>query len=66
MDTVGRVYELLAERNMSLAQLAKESEVSYSTFATCKRRNGELKVDTIERICHALGITLSDFFATGS
>ena len=63
MDTIGRVYELLGERNMSLLQLSKESDVAYSTFATCRRRNGELKVETIERICSALGITLSEFFA---
>ena len=63
MDTIGRVYQLLGERNMSLLQLSKESDVAYSTFATCRRRNGELKVETIERICSALGITLSDFFA---
>ena len=53
MDTIGRVYELLGERNMSLLQLSKESDVAYSTFATCRRRNGELKVETIERICSA-------------
>lgn len=63
MDTLGRVYDLMAERDMTLNQLARLSEVSPSTLRNTKRRGGELKVETIERICDALGITLSEFFA---
>ena len=63
MDTIGRVYELIGQLNMSLLRLSRESDVAYSTFATCRRRGGELKVETIERICRALGISLSEFFA---
>ena len=62
MDTVGRVYSLIEERNMSLFQLARLSEISYSTLSNSKRRAGQLSVETIERICGALGITLSEFF----
>ena len=63
MDTLGRVYELLEARNMTLNRLALLSAVSPSTLRNTKRRGGELKVETIERICRALGITLSEFFA---
>ena len=63
MDTLGRVYTLMAQRGLSLNQLAKLSDVSPSTLRNTKRRNGELKVETIERICAALGIPLSEFFA---
>lgn len=63
MDTLGRVYSLIAERSMTLNQLAKLSEVSPSTLRNTKRREGQLSVDTIERICSALNISLSDFFA---
>ena len=63
MDTLGRVYDLISERNMTLYQLAKLSGVSPSTLRNTKRREGQLKIDTIERICAALGITLSEFFA---
>ena len=63
MDTLGRVYDLIAQRNMTLYQLAKISDVSPSTLRNTKRREGQLKIDTIERICAALGITLSEFFA---
>lgn len=66
MDTFGRLSELLEERNMTLYQVAKLSHVSRSTLNNAKKRGGQLSVDTIERVCDALGLTLSDFFATPS
>ena len=63
MDTLGRVYDLISQRDMTLHQLAKISDVSSSTLRNTKRREGQLSIDTIERICTALGITLSEFFA---
>ncbi len=63
MDTLQRVYDLIGERNMTLYQLAILSDISPSTLRNTRRRNGELKVETIERICSALGMTLSEFFA---
>ena len=62
MDTMERLGELLDERGMSLFALARLSGVSPSTLRNTKRRAGQLKIDTIERICQALGITLSQFF----
>lgn len=64
METVERVYQLAAERNISINRLAEMSGVSVSTIKTTKNRNGQLKVDTIERICNALGIPLYSFFLT--
>ena len=63
MNTVERVYELLEEREISLYQLARMSGVSYSTVKTTEKRGGQLTVDTIERICAALQISMSDFFS---
>ena len=65
METIERVYELAAERNISINRLAEMSGVSVSTIKTTKNRGGQLKVDTIERICNALGIPLYMFFLTG-
>ncbi len=62
MDTMGRLDELLDERGMSRFALARLSGISPSTLRNTKRRAGQLKIDTIERICQALGITLSQFF----
>lgn len=63
MNTITRVYELLDDRAMSLTKLAEMSGVAYSTIKMAESRNTQLSVDTIERICNALGITLSEFFA---
>jgi transcriptional regulator with XRE-family HTH domain len=63
MDTVKRVYELAEANHITLYQLSQKSGVSYSTIKTTEKRGGQLKVDTIERICAALGIPLSTFFA---
>lgn len=63
MNTITRVYELLDDRALSLTKLAEMSGVSYSTIKMAESRNTQLSVDTIERICNALGITLSEFFA---
>ena len=62
METVDRVYELAAKRNISINRLAEISGISLSTIKTTKSRGGQLKVDTIERICTALGIPLYMFF----
>ncbi len=66
MDTVKRVCELAQERNMTLYQLSQTCGISYSTIQTTRKRGGQLKVDTIERICEALDIPLRDFFADPS
>ncbi len=63
MTSMQRVYELLSERDMSLLRLSAISNISYSTFKMTERRSGQLSVDTIERVCHALGITMAQFFS---
>lgn len=62
MNTVQRVYDLIGQRQMSLHRLSQLSGINYSTLKTTERRNGQLSVDTIERICRAIGIPLSEFF----
>lgn len=63
MNTIARVYELADSFGISLYQLSQKSGISYSTIKTTEKRGGQLKIDTIERICDALGIPLSRFFA---
>lgn len=62
MNTVQRVKELAAERELSLFGLSKLCDVPYSTIKNTELRCGQLGVDTIERICTGLGIPLSRFF----
>ena len=60
---LGDVYKRqMQERDMNLCVLAKKCGISYSTIQTTARRGGQLSVETIERICLGLGITLKDFF----
>ena len=63
MDTIARVYELADQRGMTPHHLARISGVSETTFRMAKKRGSQLKIDTSEQICKALGISLSAFFA---
>ena len=63
MNTIARVMELADERDLSLLKLSQLCDVSYSTLKNAEMRGSQLGVPTIERICAALGVTLSDFFA---
>ena len=63
MNTISRVQELADERGLTLCQLSKICDLSEATIRTAKKRGNQLCVDTIERICEALDISLSDFFA---
>ena len=62
VDTIKRVQDLMQARDMNLCVLAKKCGISYSTIQTTARRGDQLSVETIERICLGLGITLKDFF----
>jgi len=63
MNTIQRVRDLAAERNLSIYKISQMSEISYSTFRTAEQRNGELSVNVISRVCEALGITVAEFFS---
>ena len=63
MNTVARVKELGAERNLTLFRLSVICDIPYSTLKNTERRHGQLTIDTIERICEGLGITMAEFFS---
>ena len=62
MNTMNRVEELLDDRGLTLFKLAMLCDVPYSTLKNTQARGGQLTVDTIERICHGLHITMAEFF----
>ena len=64
MDTVARLKELTEERSLSFYKLAQVCDISYSTLKNAESRNGQLSLDSIERICCTLGIPLYEFFMT--
>ena len=63
MNTINRVQTLADERGLTLCQLSKMCSLSEATIRLAKKRGNQLSLDTIERICEALDISLSDFFA---
>ena len=63
MNTISRVQELADERGLTFCQLSNIRSLSEATIRLAKKRGNQLSVDTIERICDALDISLSEFFA---
>ncbi len=62
MNTITTVKELADTRGLTLFQLAQLCRVNYSTLKNAEARQGQLNVDTIERICLGLRMPVSSFF----
>lgn len=63
LNTLERIRKLLDDRNWSMYKLSKLSGVSQSTLSNMFSRNNDPSISTLEDICKAFGITLSQFFA---
>lgn len=63
MNTLERLQQLLKDRGWTEYRLSKECGLSQSTIGNIYRRNTTPSIDTLEIICKAFGITLSQFFA---
>ena len=63
MNTLERLRQLLNDRGWTEYRLSKECGLSQSTIGNIYRRNTTPSIDTLENICKAFGITLSQFFA---
>ena len=64
-DILKEITRLRLERNWSEYELAKNSGLSQSTISTWYRKGQTPTIQTLEKICRGLGITLSQFFAEG-
>lgn len=62
MDIIAKIEKLKSERNWTDYELAQQAMVSQSTIASMKTRNSPPKLDTLQAICNAFGITLAQFF----
>lgn len=63
MDVIQRIDDIMKERGWSYYKLSIESGLSSSTITNIYRRNTVPSITTLEAICNAFGITLSQFFA---
>ena len=63
MNVTERIEQIMKQRGWTVYRLGKESGLSQSTLAHVFRRDSEPTISTLEVICKAFGITLSQFFA---
>ncbi|MDM8124227.1 helix-turn-helix domain-containing protein [Mediterraneibacter glycyrrhizinilyticus] len=62
-DVLERITFLRMKRGWTEYQLAEESGLTQSTISSWYRRNMVPSIPSLEKICSAFGITLSQFFA---
>lgn len=63
MDILEKISEYRLERGWSEYQLAEKSGLTQSTISSWYRKNMLPSITSLERICDAFNITLSQFFA---
>ncbi|WP_230398992.1 helix-turn-helix domain-containing protein [Novisyntrophococcus fermenticellae] len=61
-DVIEHITGLCKERGWTYYRLAKESELPYSTINNMIHRTNIPTIPTLQKMCDAFGITLSDFF----
>ena len=62
MDILKKIRQLQWERDWSDYKLAQEAQISSNTLTSLFTRNSPPKVDTLQNICNAFGLTLAQFF----
>lgn len=66
MDALSKIRTLMDQYGYSEYQLAKISGVPQSTINSLFRNGNQPTLYTLERLCKAFDITLSEFFDDGS
>lgn len=62
-DILNHIKELCLERNWTIYQLCKNSDIPLSTMNNLIKRNNTPSLSTLIKICEGLSISLSDFFS---
>ena len=62
MNTIARVREIAKQRELTMFQLAELCDIPYNTLKRTEERNGQLTVNTIEKLCIGLRMPMSAFF----
>lgn len=62
MDINKKIQELCYQRHWTIYTLSLESGIPQTTLQSMFNRGSAPKVDTLQVICSAFGITLSQFF----
>lgn len=64
-NVLDEITRLRLKRGWSEYELAKYSGLSQSTISTWYRKGQTPTIQTLEKVCSGLGVTLSQFFAEG-
>lgn len=62
MDVLEKIRKLQGERDWTDYKLAQEADISQATLSAIFQRGTPPKVDTLQCICKAFGLTLAQFF----
>ena len=62
MNINKKIEELRFQRGWSMYELAQEAGVTQSTLTSCMSRGNPPKIETLQSLCDAFGITLAQFF----
>lgn len=62
MDILDKIRKLRLERNWTEYQLAEKSGLPQSTISSWYRKNMQPTIPSLEKICAAFNITISQFF----
>jgi len=66
MTTLDKIRRIMEERGWTEYRLAKETGLSQSTLSNMFNRNTMPTLPTLENICTAFGVTMSQFFTDGN
>ncbi len=66
LQVVEKIKELCAERHWTFYRLSLESGISHSALHNMLNRCTVPTVPSIQKLCDAFGITISQFFATAN
>lgn len=62
MGIYTKLEKLINEKNITLSKLARMADVPVNTFHSMKQRgSNKMDIDTLDRVCSALGVTLDTF-----
>lgn len=62
MNVIDKIHKLQWERGWTDYKLAQAADISQSSLATLYARRTPPKLEMLQRICEAFGITLAQFF----
>lgn len=62
MDILNKIKHLQGERGWTDYKLAQQAELPLATISAISSRKNTPKLDTLQCICNAFGLTLAQFF----